>query len=330
MRAIRAKAVDLPAQYIEVLLSMVREICDIEWVDADPDFVFHSAYGHDILRYEGVRICWLGENVVPDFNISDYAIGFSRLDFGARYRRLPLYRWYPEYEYLSDGDRTVRTVTAANALAGRTRFCTMVVSNSNNRDGFLREVCDALDCYRRVDSGGRWRNNIGGAVGDKQAFLRQGKFTLAFENASTPGYVTEKIMQAFAAHTVPIYWGAPDIDQDFNPAAFVNCHDFASVAELVSFVEHLDRDDDAYTRMLLQPCFRDGVEPACLARAGIVAWLASIFEQPRDAAYRRNRSYWGKRYNRELEIAFFQPWLQALKLSRRRVLSALGRRKEAS
>ena len=30
----------------------------------------------------------------------------------------------------------------------------------------------------------------------------------------------KKIVDAFAAATVPIYWGAPDVKQEFNPAAF--------------------------------------------------------------------------------------------------------------
>lgn len=38
--------------------------------------------------------------------------------------------------------------------------------------------------------------------------MRRYKFTIAFENQSYPGYVTEKIADALMAGTVPIYWGA--------------------------------------------------------------------------------------------------------------------------
>ena len=49
-------------------------------------------------------------------------------------------------------------------------------------------------------------NNIGGAVSDKFAFQQKHKFSIAFENTSYCGYCTEKIVEAFVAGTIPIYW----------------------------------------------------------------------------------------------------------------------------
>ena len=317
---IRAKLVDVPLFCVEPLLGMIREVCEIQWVEEDPDFIIHSMYGHDVLRYDGVRVCWIGENLVPDFNLCDYAMGFSRLAFGDRYRRIPLFRWYREYDGLFDDQRRVRLPPASEALAGKTRFCTMVVTNGADRDPFLAELFGLLGRYRPVDSGGKWRNSIGGAVKDKQAFLRQGKFSLVCENSSTPGYVTEKILHAFAARTVPIYWGAPDIEKDFNPAAFVNCHRFRTREEIVRHVQWLDRDAAAYAAMVGQPCFAGGREPATLSKKVILDWLSHIFGQTREAAYRRNRLYWGRRYERDLATAHFHPLMQALRLLRRKVI----------
>ena len=33
------------------------------------------------------------------------------------------------------------------------------------------------------------------------------KFNICFENSSTPGYVTEKIIQSMYVNSIPIYWG---------------------------------------------------------------------------------------------------------------------------
>ncbi|WP_281650799.1 glycosyltransferase family 10 [Helicobacter bilis] len=81
----------------------------------------------------------------------------------------------------------------------------MVSNNAltDKRDMFF----EALSKYKRVDSGGRWKNNIGGNVDDKIEWLKSYKFNLCFENSSYPGYLTEKLFDAFLAGCVPIYWG---------------------------------------------------------------------------------------------------------------------------
>jgi hypothetical protein len=50
------------------------------------------------------------------------------------------------------------------------------------------------------------------------------KFTIAFENTQVPGYVTEKLINPYLGRSVPIYWGAPDLEElGFNPKAFIIC-----------------------------------------------------------------------------------------------------------
>jgi hypothetical protein len=48
------------------------------------------------------------------------------------------------------------------------------------------------------------------------------------ENMVAPGYITEKIGFAFKSGSIPIYWGAPEITDFFNPASFVNVSDYTS------------------------------------------------------------------------------------------------------
>ena len=71
---------------------------------------------------------------------------------------------------------------------------------------------------------GRVLNTLGHRVADKQAFLRDYKFTIAFENESHPGYTTEKIVEPMLADSIPIYWGDPLVGTDF---------------EVESWLEHL-------------------------------------------------------------------------------------------
>ena len=90
-------------------------------------------------------------------------------------------------------------------------------SNYNERSGRTRYVVELMR-YLDVHSYGKClRNNQLPAERDN----RQGKldtmatykFTLAFENAIANDYVTEKFFEPLAAGSVPVYLGAPNIEE---------------------------------------------------------------------------------------------------------------------
>ena len=122
-----------------------------------------------------------------------------------------------------------------------------------------------LSQYKKVDSGGPLFNNIGHVLSRegingyhlaKRDFLKSRKFNLCYENISHPGYVTEKIFHALTYNTVPIYWGSPTVEIDFNPKAYISRHDFDSDEEMIQKIIELDRDDDKYDEMLRQPIMK--------------------------------------------------------------------------
>lgn len=47
------------------------------------------------------------------------------------------------------------------------------------------------------------------------------KFALVMENTKTPGYITEKILNAFIGGCVPVYCGTEDVFKIFNKDAFI-------------------------------------------------------------------------------------------------------------
>ncbi|AFI04155.1 fucosyltransferase [Helicobacter cetorum MIT 00-7128] len=112
--------------------------------------------------------------------------------------------------------------------------------------------------------GGGVNNTLGYRVKNKLEFLSQYKFNLCFENAKGYGYVTEKIMDAYFSHTIPIYWGSPSVAKEFNPKSFVNVHDFKDFDEAIDYVRYLHTHENAYLDMLYanplnsvngKPCF---------------------------------------------------------------------------
>lgn len=62
------------------------------------------------------------------------------------------------------------------------------------------------------------------------------RFALVVENTRHPGYVTEKIFDAFISGTVPIYWGAPDIEKFVPADCFINGSKFPSLSDLEHFM----------------------------------------------------------------------------------------------
>lgn len=236
------------------LVDILREKFSVQLVDKDPDFLVCSAFDTiEVLKYpDMVSILFTGENICPDFNVFDYAIGFDDLTFGDRYLRLPLYCFYPDFDSLCKG----ATLPESYEMMANRKFCSFVVSNGNGSDPIRAEFFKELNKYKKVDSAGRYMNNMGGGyLEDKRSFISEYKFNIAFENSSVLGYTTEKIMEPMVVNSIPIYWGNKDVAKDFNTESFVNLHDYSSIEACISHIIELDQDDDKYMSMLKQPWF---------------------------------------------------------------------------
>ncbi len=259
---------------------LLSEKYNVELSDK-PDYLFYSVYGNKHHTFDGIRIFFTGENVVPNFNYCDYAFGFHHIEFEDRYMRLPLWRTYTK-DLQKALDKPQRDAEAVNR-----KFCCMVISNIKQTDGFREEFFEKLSAYKQVDSGGKYKNNVGGSVPDKFEFQKDYKFSLAFENVAVRGYCTEKILQSFAAGTIPIYYGDETVVQDFNPKAFINCHDYGSIDEVIEKIKQLDNDEDAYLQMLNEPVFVGGCLPEKYSDEAILTFLSNIMDQPLEKACRR-------------------------------------------
>ena len=175
-----------------------------------PDFLVYSCFGKNFLKYNCVRIFYTGENIRPDFSECDYAFSFD-YPITERNFRLPLYILYDGYKELK---RKSLNFNSDKKINKKQKFCNFVYSNKKGKERV--EFFEKLQKYKKVDSGGKIKNNLGYIVKDKLSFLQQYKFTIAFENSSYPGYTTEKLLQAFVTNTIPIYWGNPLIHKEFN------------------------------------------------------------------------------------------------------------------
>lgn len=294
---IRIKFVDFWDDFVpenNIFYQLLCEHYDVELSD-DPEYIFCSVFGEEHLSYDCVKIFYTGENQCPDFNIYDYALGFEHMQYGDRYFRLPIY-------YLNRYQKDFRLMQEKHmkAIPEKTGFCSFVYSN--DRASAVREqFFDQLTGYKAVASGGRYRNNIGGPVADKLAFEQSHKFSFSFENSSYPGYSTEKLVQSFAAQTVPIYWGDPTITETFNEEAFINCLNYNSWDEVLEAIKRIDTDPTLYARMLATPALKHPETDSIEAKVKqLSAFLCHIIDQPKEKALRYNRVYWGLRYMKRM------------------------------
>lgn len=302
------------------IVNILRKNFDVQLSD-NPDYLIYSVNSKDYLNYNCVRVFYTAENLVPDFNVCDYGIGFHYLEFGDRYIRFPLYlvdgfTAYDGDNYASDLQLALhKHENASTALKDKTEFCSFVYSNSQAAQ-CREKMFEALSKFKPVSSGGRYKNNVGGPVADKLEFQKKHKFVIAFENTSTSGYTTEKIIGAFAAGAIPIYWGNPEITKEFNAGSFINCNDYGLtekgeqeiIEQIVREIISLDRDDESYQNMIQTPAFNSNND-VMHQQKQFENFLCHIFDQPIEKAYRRNRFYWGERYERKQKIGNEFYWM---------------------
>ncbi len=238
----------------EWLVRVLRTRLDFEITrqPAEADLLLASCFGNDHLQFDCTRVfvCW--ENQAWPRSRFDWAFSGDYVA-SPRHHRLPLWVVHLDLhpEHTIDHPEDV--------LAAKSRFAAMVVSSPH---GAVRNrLHELLDAYKPVASGGRYKNNVGGPVDDKMAFISTAKFTFACEGSSHPGYTTEKLIHGLAADTVPIYWGNPRVGEEFNSRRFINFHDFPTERAFIERIIEVDRNDGLYLDMLREPWFRDGVLP---------------------------------------------------------------------
>jgi len=186
---------------------------------------------------------------------------------------------------------------AEKALAEKKYFANFIYSH-HSAHGEREKMLEVMSAYKRVECIGSFRNNMedGRTVkrfDGKIEFLRQCKFTIAGESIGLPGFNTEKIVNAFEGNTVPLYFGDPEICEEFNSKAFINVSDYESIEKAVEKVVEIDNDDEAYIAMLMEPKYISDTYVDDMYN-GMKEFLFNIFDQETEKAYRRCRYYIAK------------------------------------
>ena len=236
-------------------------------IDEDnPDYLIFSCYGNEHLDYHDcVKIYCSDENLFPDFNLCDYATGFARLQLGDRFLR------FPPWAHQNRESLFLKTLPDEAVLLNR-KFCHFAYPKANNADPFAVRFFKRLSEYKRVD----WENNVAGY-----------KFNIVFENSSVDGYTTGKLIEPMLVNSLPVYWGNPSVDLDFNRESFIYVKDYDAIDEAIAEIIALDNDDNAYLEKLRKPWFLNRQFKGW--KEEVANFLYYIIEQDKDKAMRRTK-----------------------------------------
>jgi hypothetical protein len=174
--------------------------------------------------------------------------------------------WFRADPERIDNPKPIPIEMACSASAGarvavREKFCAFVVTNP--RQPMRNVAFQWLNQYKPVDSAGRLFNNVGSTIfaglggggGElaKVEFYKKYRFVIAYENQSSPGYTTEKLLHAKAAGCVPIYWGDPKVERDFDTAGFIDARGVTTAGELIRLVKQVEEDPALWRKKAAVP-----------------------------------------------------------------------------
>ena len=218
----------------------------VEWV-ADNTPVSKSCFItdlclEDVNKAGGVKrkVAWLLEprsinphmyNWIEQNNrLYDFVLTFDQklIDKGENYLYYPHGRcWIHNYE----------------GIDNKSKFCSIFASDKSFTLGHrLRHMIvdryktnDKMDCY------GKYAENV---LEKKEDGLNPYYFSVTIENAIVRGYWTEKLLDAFATKTIPIYHGDKfSVNKFFNPEGIIY---FDTIEELDDIIDKIDIDFYAY------------------------------------------------------------------------------------
>lgn len=260
----------------------LRFIPEEEYMHAD--FLLCDTFRFHWEKFPGVRILVTAENHAADLNNFDYCLTHEPVEDDRRHR-------FPYWQYVTLFDAEARAaltaprapLTAEELRARQRDFCAFVSYNGKAKKRV--NMVQALMKRRRVSCGGPFMNNIGYRVENKREFLAKHLFSVAYENEATTGYQTEKIVDAFIARSIPLYWGSDMAEEEFNPAAFVHARRYPTQEAFLDDVLAIADNEERLLAMLNAYPLRD---PLVLdkAEAELLAFFTRIIERGPKAVQR--------------------------------------------
>lgn len=265
-----------------IFLFLLKKIFDVNLVEDNPDVLIYTLVDNSHMNFKKcLKIFhteepgfWSKSNYF-EFYEPDHRFGLSAQDCdlllssyyinndsNIRFPSFLLYYYQmvidgrlPSFDYFFEDKK----ITDDNLFDRK--FC-CYIHRHNRQEMFRVKFLEKLSKYKQVDI----INDLPGHSYGKTEFLKKNyKFCFAMENNSQDiifspnlkmsnyvdvGYTTEKIIEPFCANTIPLYWGNPLINNDFNNNMFVNWHDYNDDEAMIEKIIELDTNKEKYLSYL--------------------------------------------------------------------------------
>ncbi|EAL65179.1 hypothetical protein DDB_G0284505 [Dictyostelium discoideum AX4] len=133
-------------------------------------------------------------------------------------------------------------------------FCTNCNSHSN-RNEYVQElmkfiVVDSFGkCLKNMPTSNFLSRGSGDPFERKRLFITRYKFTIVFENSICKDYVSEKVLDALIAGSVPIFMGHPSTIKYLPLNSYIFVGDFKNAEHLANHLKFLSENDNEYFKL---------------------------------------------------------------------------------
>ena len=201
-----------------------------------------------------VNIFYTGENERPPFGNWDAYLSFDLHDYQGKNAYLPLW-WITCTDlagpitapYLNEPVSVKSLMTQRKVdYDKRRKFCVAFIGKAYP---FRMQALNLISGIKNVEVYGAITRKD---VDSKFKASKDFRFVFAFENDLFPGYVTEKVIEAWATGAIPLYWGSDPLNY-INPEAIINLNNFDSFQDFLERVAQVNENKTLWEQIASQP-----------------------------------------------------------------------------
>ena len=210
------------------------------------------------------KIFFTGENPDRYPNYKNHALPHVKLSLGFDYLNEPNYLRFPlwiQYLFQPNFDNSAirqKAESINNYHPNKTDFCALICKHGGD-DNLRGRMFEEISNIAPVMCAGKYQHNDDRLWNEfnnsKFKYLSNFKFTICPENSNRTGYVTEKLFEAFASGTVPIYGGSDNQPEKglINPNTIILWNNGGDNSEAMDKIRELNQSADAYKKFVEQP-----------------------------------------------------------------------------
>ena len=231
------------------MIYQTKEVLKRKFVGEKNDLVslqiLHGQYNYSRPRDGFINIWYTSENVRPPLDQNwDIYLSFDSDNIDCRNLYLPFWvtRLGGSIELAQQAVDSMCNKRSASEVPSK--FASLVASNPERiRMGFV----NFLKKEAEIDVYGK----LGVSIRDKSECISNYKFNLAFENDLYPGYVTEKVFDAWKSRSIPV-WRGLDAENYLNKNAFLNATK-SSFSEILHSMVEISNNLDHFNHYVTEP-----------------------------------------------------------------------------